>query len=181
MKTQTEKILNILRIIAWIGYVGSIALTIIGGIATIYLISFPDADFSKYVYITDAKISFRTLKNDHLEMLIFYYILSLIKIYFVINIWELSKDAHTNINLNNPFISEASIIIEKIAHLTIIIGVINFINGQYTIALEGLVTNHFKYNFSPDLNYIFGIGIIYLFSQIFKRGVELQEENELTV
>ena len=37
-----SKILNVLRIIAWIGYIGSIALTIIGGIAAIYFISFPD-------------------------------------------------------------------------------------------------------------------------------------------
>ncbi|MFN3489676.1 MAG: DUF2975 domain-containing protein [Emticicia sp.] len=181
MKTQTEKILNVLRVIAWIGYIGSIALTIIGGIATIYFISFPDADFTKNVTISDAKLSFRTLKNDYLGRLIFYYILFLIKIYFVIKIWKLAKDALTNININNPFTSNTSIMIEKIAHLTIIIGVINFIIGQYTIALEGLVTDYFRYNFSPDLTYIFGIGIIYLISQIFKRGVELQEENELTV
>lgn len=181
MKTQTEKILNVLKVIAWVGYVGSIALTIIGGIATIYFISFPDADFTKNVTISDAKLSFRALKNDYLGRLIFYYILFLIKTYFVIKIWKLAKNALTNINMNNPFTSNTSIIIEKIAHLTIIIGVINFIIRQYTIALEGLVTNHFKYNFSPDLTYIFGIGIIYLISQIFKRGVELQEENELTV
>lgn len=181
MKTQTEKILNVLRVIAWVGYVGSIALIIIGGIATIYFISFPDADFTKNVTISDAKLSFKTLKNGYLGRLIFYYILFLIKTYFVIKIWRLAKDALTNININNPFTSSTSIIIERIAHLTIIIGVINFIIGQYVIALEGLVTDHFKYNFSPDLTYIFGIGIIYLISQIFKRGVELQEENELTV
>ncbi len=99
----------------------------------------------------------------------------------MIKIWRLAKDALTNINMNNPFTSNTSIIIEKIAHLTIIIGVINFIIGQYVITLEALVTNHLKYSFSPDLTYIFGIGIIYLISQIFKRGVELQEENELTV
>lgn len=181
MKTQTEKILNVLRVIAWIGYVGSIALTIIGGIATIYFISFPDADFTKNVTISDAKLSFETLKNDYLGRLIFYYILFLIKTYFVIKIWRLAKDALTNININNPFTSSTSIIIERIAHLTIIIGVINFIIGRYVITLEALITNHFKYGFSPDLTYIFGIGIIYLISQIFKRGVELQEENELTV
>ena len=181
MKTQTEKILNILRIIAWIGYIGTIALTIIVGIATIYFISFSDADFTKNVTISDAKLSFRTLKNDYLGRLIFYYILFLIKTYFVIKIWRLAKDALTNININNPFTSDTSIIIEKIAHLMIVIGVMNFIIGQYVIDLEGLITNHFKYNFSPDLSYIFGIGIVYLISQIFKRGVELQEENELTV
>jgi hypothetical protein len=181
MKTQTEKILNILRVIAWIGYVGSIVTIVIIGISTIYIFVFPDADFTKNITISDAKLSFRTLKNDYLGRLILYYILSLIKIYFVIKIWKLAKDAITNINFNHPFTSNTSIIIERIAHLTIIIGVINFIIVLSVFTLEALVTNHFKYNFSPDLTYIFGIGIIYLISQIFKRGVEIQEENELTV
>ena len=181
MKTQTEKILNILRVIAWIGYVGSIAMTVIAGIFTIYSFIYPDADFIKNITISEAKLPFRTLKNDYLGRLIFYYILFLAKTYFVIKIWKLAKDALNNININNPFSSKTSIILEKIAYLMIVIGVINFIIGQYIIALEGLVTNHFKYSFSPDLTYIFGIGIIYLISQIFKRGVELQEENEFTV
>ncbi len=181
MKTQTEKILNVLRVIAWIGYVGSIALAVIAGIFTIYSFIFPDADFIKNIVISDAKLSFRTLKNDYLGRLIFYYILSLIKIYFVIKTWKLAKDALTNINVNHPFSSKTSVILEKIAHLVIILGVINFVIGQYVFVLDGLVTDHIKYNFSPDLTYIFGIGLIYLISQIFKRGVELQEENELTV
>ena len=99
----------------------------------------------------------------------------------MIKTWKLAKDALINININNPFTSNTSIIIEKIAYLMILIGALNFIIGQYVFTLEALVTNHLKYNFSPDLSYIFGIGIVYLISQIFKRGVELQEENELTV
>lgn len=181
MKTQTEKILNILQVIAWIGYIGTIAITVVAGIFTIYSFILPDADFTKNIFISDAKLSFRTLKNDYIGRLIFYYILSLIKIYFVIKTWKLAKDALINININSPFSSKTSIIIEKIAHLVIVLGVINFVIGQYVFVLDGLVTDHIKYNFSPDLTYIFGIGLIYLLSQIFKRGVELQEENELTV
>lgn len=181
MKTQTEKILNILRVIAWIGYIGSIALAVITGIFIICSFIFPDSDFINYAYISDKELSFKILKNEYLGRLIFYYIMSLIKTYFVIRTWKLAKDALTNLNIDNPFSSKTSIIFEKIAYLMIVIGAINFIIEQYVITLEGLITNHIKYNFSPDLTYLFGIGIIYLFSQIFKRGVELQEENELTV
>lgn len=183
MKTQTEKTLNVLRMIAWIGYIGSISLTVIGSIATIYFFIFPDADFIKNIKITEAKLSFITLRNDYMGRLLFYYILSLIKIYFVINIWKLAKDALININTNHPFSATISIILEKIAYVMIVIGVINFIINQYTITLEGLITNHFhyEYNLSPLLTYIFEIGIIYLIAQIFKRGVELQEESELTI
>ncbi len=79
MKTQTEKILNVLRVIAWIGYVGLIVITVVGGIFTIYLLISPNADFTKNIFISDAKLSFRTLKDDYLGRLIFYYILSFIK------------------------------------------------------------------------------------------------------
>ena len=183
MKTQTEKTLNVLRMIAWIGYIGSISLTAIVSIATICFFIFPDADFIKNIKISEAKLSFITLRNDYMGRLIFFYILSLIKIYFVITIWKLAKDALININSNHPFSATISIILEKIAYVMIVIGVINFIINQYTITLEGLITNHFhyEYNLSPLLTYIFEIGIIYLIAQIFKRGVELQEENELTI
>ena len=181
MKTQTEKILNILRVIAWIGYVGSLVIATVFGIFIIYFSILPDAEFTKYTYISDTKLSFKTLQNDYLGRLIFYYILHFIKIYFMIKIWKLAKDALTNININNPFSSKTSIILEKIAHLVIVLGVINFVIVQYVFVLDGLVTDHIKYNFSPDLTYIFGIGLIYLISQIFKRGVELQEENKLTI
>lgn len=34
---------------------------------------------------------------------------------------------------------------------------------------------------NTDDEYLFMAGIIYIISQIFKRGIELQEENQLTV
>jgi len=72
MKKQTEKILNVLRVIAWIGYIGSIVTIVIISIFTIYIFIFPDADFTKNVTISDAKLSFKTLKNDYLGRLILY-------------------------------------------------------------------------------------------------------------
>jgi hypothetical protein len=113
MKTQTEKILNVLRVIAWIGYISSIVTTVIAGIFAVYSFIFPDADFIKNITVSEAKLPFRTLKNDYLGRLIFFYIMYLIKIYFVIKIWKLAKDALTNININNPFSTKTSIIIEK--------------------------------------------------------------------
>lgn len=51
-------------------------------------------------------------------------------------------------------------------------GYFDFISKRTGIDL----VNHFNHG-----EYFFMAGIVYIISQIFKRGVELQEENELTV
>ncbi len=182
MKTQTEKILNILRIIVRIGYVGSIIVAImIIGFSIAFIFLSPNTDFAKTLFITDKKLPFSTLKNEYSGWFMGYIILSLLKYYFVIKIWKLGKDTLTNLDIISPFSPKISINIEKTAYLMIIIGVANFIIQQYESVLEGLTTNHVKYNYSLDLTYIFGVGIVYLVSQIFKRGIEIQEENDLTV
>jgi hypothetical protein len=179
MKTQTEKILNVLRIIAWIGYIGSIVVAIsIAGILVAYFFVSPNASFTENLFITDTKLRFDTLKNDYLGWFI---ILSLLKYYFIIKTWKLVKDTITNLNIIRPFSAEISINIEKIAYLMIVISLVDFFTQQYVSLLEVLTTNQIKYNFSLDLTYIFVIGIVYLISQIFKRGIEIQEENDLTV
>jgi hypothetical protein len=182
MKTQTEKILNVLRIIAWIGYVGSIvvAIVIIGFSIALFFIP-SNADFTKALFITDRKLPFLILKNEYLGRLVFYLILGLLKCYFVIKVWKLVKDTLTDLNIISPFSAKTAISIEKVAYLMIVISVVDFFTQQYVSTLEGLTTNHVKYNFSLDLTYIFVIGIVYLISQIFKRGIEIQEENDLTV
>ena len=181
MKTQTVKILNILRIIAWIGYIGTLVLLVLTTLITGYCFLFSDTDFAKKIFVSDAQLSFDTLKNNYLGRLIFYYVLSAIKIYFIIKVWQLAKNALTIINIDKPFTREISHIIEKIAFWMIVIGTMDFIINFFVMTLEMLVKNHHKINFSPDLTYLFGVGIIYFISQIFKRGVEIQAENELTV
>lgn len=182
MKTQTEKILNVLRIIAWIGYVGSIVVAIaIVGIFVAHFFVSPNAEFVKKFFVTDSKLSFTTLVNEYLGWFVFYLILSLLKYYFIIKTWKLVKDTITNLNIIRPFSAEISINIEKIAYLMIVISLVDFFTQQYVSLLEVLTTNQIKYNFSLDLTYIFVIGFVYLVSQIFKRGIELQEENDLTV
>jgi hypothetical protein len=83
-------------------------------------------------------------------------------------------------NIKNPFTIEISSKIQKISYILFELWVISFIGNSYIgfVSKEtGIdLANHFNHE-----EYFFMAGIVYIISQIFKRGVELQEENELTV
>jgi type IV secretory pathway TrbL component len=72
--------------------------------------------------------------------------------------------------------------IEKISYLIFGIWLLELFGTAYGRYLQTLFTDiTVKFSLSSEFSYLFMSGIIYLISQIFKRGVELQEENELTV
>ena len=82
--------------------------------------------------------------------------------------------------MKNPFTVTISAKIQKISYLLFELWVVSFIGNNYIkfIGKESGIdlVNHFNQG-----EYFFMAGIVYIISQIFKRGVELQEENELTV
>jgi hypothetical protein len=87
------------------------------------------------------------------------------------------------INLVNPFSTDVSILISRIGYLALGIGVLTIIANKYCdwLSKKGVAF--------PDLQSVLGgagefllLGaIIFIISQLFKRGIEIQTENELTV
>ena len=181
MKTQTERILNILRIVAWIGYYGSLIAFGFGLILTFFSILEPNFLLKATLKIQGMDISLEKFREKHGFHAFFYASLFLINIFFILKIWELAKYALSIINLNQPFTFRISSILEKIAYYMSSIWVLSLIGMAYGAYLENLIEHKTRINFSIEFPYLFAAGIIYLISQIFKRGVEIQAENELTV
>ena len=86
--------------------------------------------------------------------------------------------------MSQPFSQELRRLIFRIAYLTLFIGVLCVMGGKYAawFATQGVKM--------PDIQYLsLGGGDVWLFmgvslyvvAQIFKRGIEIQSENELTV
>lgn len=181
MKTQTEKILNILRIIAWIGYIGS--LVILGTLLILGFFTFLEPDlFIKILIKTKINsVTLLQLRKQYQFHYFCYISLFIIGIFCIVKIWELSKIALTTINLKHPFTFTIAKILERIAFYMFCIWILSIIGNIYNLYLEHLFAVNIRLSISLEFSYLFGAGIIYLISQIFKRGVELQEENELTV
>jgi hypothetical protein len=184
MKTQTEKILNVLRIIAWIGYVGWLIIFGILIIMTFFGFLNFDSEFAKWpnFRIEGSEIDLKILREKYPIQLIVFVGMMILETFLVVKIWEVAKNALTDINLKKPFSYATAFMIEKISYLIFSIWLLELVQTAYGKYIQTLFTDiTVKFSLSTEFSYLFMSGIIYLISQIFKRGVELQVENELTV
>jgi len=85
----------------------------------------------------------------------------------------------TKIKLANPFTIEISKTIERISYFMLATWIIAIIYNMHTLWLMKRVTGLHEDLVSTD--FIFLAGVVFVIAQIFKRGVEIQSENELTV
>ncbi|WP_312768018.1 DUF2975 domain-containing protein [Epilithonimonas sp.] len=86
-------------------------------------------------------------------------------------------------NLSKPFSAFVAKQISLISYYTLSIGFISYIARQFVKNLNhhGSVPDSLNQFWVDSEAFIFTGAIIYIIAQIFKRGVELQEENDLTV
>lgn len=86
-------------------------------------------------------------------------------------------------DLKKPFSTFVSNQISRISYFTLSIGILGYIAGKITTSLNhyGFATNHLDQFWSDSQAFIFMGAVIYIIATIFKKGVELQNENDLTV
>lgn len=89
----------------------------------------------------------------------------------------------TKINFNNPFNITTSKLLIKISYAALSTGVLALITNAYSMWLYKLdLLNIISDPYQPASGEFLFLGaIIYIISQIFKKGTEIQSENELTV
>lgn len=174
MKTKTEQILKVMHVLAWVAFIGLLIQT--GTILVVYVISYftPDAanDFHNGMNLS-------TLRQQGFYPLTMY-------ISFVISIWAMKAyiaflltQTLSKMNLSNPFTMEVATKLETISHLLIGMAVICVIRNGYTDWLVKHV-GEFESKWGAG-EYVFMAGLVFIIAQIFKRGVEIQSENDLTV
>ncbi len=176
MQTQTEKILNFLRFISWIAFIGSIVLLLMKISAFGVGLLAPNTKMT----FSGTNIKLSGLRKDHLKEYLFAFSFLITVAILNVQVWENVKNVLHKINLKNPFSMEIAKILEKIGYLLLSIWAVGFIAEGYLDYLSKRIDGVEK-GMDIDFNYLFTAGIVYIISQIFKRGVELQEENELTV
>lgn len=86
-------------------------------------------------------------------------------------------------DLTKPFNYFVSSQILKIGYFTLTIGLISFVFAQITKKLmkHGYVTDNINQFWEGSQAFILMGAVIYIIATIFKKGVEIQTENDLTV
>lgn len=176
MKTKTEKILSVLRSLSWILFIGSYLL--LGLIILTVLISFiwPEAKINFNGIITNQAV----FRQNHTWAYSLIFLFTMAWSILNVMLWAKIKKVLYDVNIKNPFSKEISKMLESISFLLFGVWLFGFSINGVTVYLSNRIEGIGK-GFDSDFSFLFSAGIVYIISQIFKRGIEIQEENDLTV
>lgn len=181
IRITTRQILIVLLIFAWIIFVGLCIET--GGFLTSIAVAIIDPSKAMRFY---RMTEFTSLFNfDRGEFFVVTGIISVIGImkawlfYLIIRILQTKK-----LDLTNPFSEDLRRFIFGLSYIAFLIGLFSYygIKYSYRLMLKGVQmpdaqTLHLG---GADV-WLFMAIILYVIAQIFKRGIEIQKENELTI
>lgn len=182
IKISTQQILKILLILSWIIFIGVCIEA--GGIIFASI-------FSHFVNPSTAKHFWKVIDLSNLYdrdagyFFVVTILMSIVAVMKALIFYLIVKILHDKkLNLSEPFSKELRSLIINVSYLSLGIGLFSYWGIHYS---EWLVNQNVK---MPDIQHL-GFGgadvwlfmsvILFVIAQIFKRGIELQEENELTI
>ena len=167
-----------LHIVAWVIFVGLCIEA--GALIVNFVFSIYKPEFVQNLYQKlDLSEMYNRSKWAFFGMYSFILVVSLLKAYlFYIVVMLMHK-----IDLSKPFNSFVSEQITKISYCTFSIGVLSYIARQTAKNLQhhGYVIDNLNEFWADSQAFILMAAVIYVIATIFKKGVEIQNENDLTV
>ena len=167
-----------LTIVAWVIFVGLCIEA--GGLVVNFIFSLYKPEIVQNLYQKlDLSEMYEQSKWAFFSMYSFILIISIQKaVLFYVVIVLVSK-----IDLSKPFNSFVSKQISQISYYTLSIGLLSFIARQSAKNLlhHGFVTYNLNQFWEDSEAFILMAAIVYIIATIFKKGIELQNENDLTV
>ena len=172
--TRTKQVLRVMYIVAWVVYIGVMIKA--GAILISYGVSCVNPEASKNLYLGLNLYPLKQFSFFHYSISVFFMVavLCMKAIILFLVIKALSK-----VNLVNPFTIEVARVLEKISYVLLVSWVISISNDMHIdwltkqtgVVQPGRSTEEF----------IFMAGLVFIIAQIFRRGVEIQSENDLTI
>jgi hypothetical protein len=182
IRISTGTILKILYILSWIVFVGVCIEAggfIFNGLFSLILNPADAKYFWKEVDLSDL------YKYDHGYFFVETLLISIVAVMRACIFYLIIKILHDkNLNVSKPFNKEMGRFIFRISYLALGIGMFSYWGANYT---EWVIKQGVK---MPGIQYLrLGGADVWLFmsvtffviAQIFKRGIEIQEENDLTI
>ena len=178
MSKRNNFVFKALHIVAWVIFV---ALCIeAGGLIFNFIFSLYKPESVQNLYQKlDLSQMYNLNKWVFFSMYSFILFIAILKAYlFYVVIRLISK-----LNLSRPFNSYVADQIKKISYYTLSIGLISYIAQQTAKSLlhYGFEIDTLNQFWADSQAYILMAAVIYIIATIFTRGVEIQNENDLTV
>ena len=162
-----------MNVIAWIVFIGLLIKA--GTILFVYGLSFSDESVAENLFGGINLLDYRNHSFLQYSFIVLYkVVLFSIEAFIAFLVTKLLS----NLNLKAPFSTSSQKLLEKISYSVFCLWIVALLHNTH-IQFIGM-----KYNFSMELfssDFIFLAGILFIFAQIMKRGIEIQQENELTI
>jgi hypothetical protein len=174
----TKQILSILNVLAWIAFICLCVKT--GTLIFNLIFSFINTENLNNLYtIVDFSSLIKTNLYEYVSLMSLLILISGLQAY----LFYLTTRLFEKINLQNPFNEVVSQLILRISYVIFEIGILTIITTNYSERLigKGIELPNINEFVSSSSEYIFLAGIVSIIAQIFKRGVELQKQNDLTL
>lgn len=178
MSSKNNFVFKSLHVFAWIIFVGLCIEA--GGLVTNFFFSIYKPEFVQNLYQKlDLSDMYRRSKWAFGSMYSFILVIAFLKAYlFYVVIKLMSK-----LNLSKPFNDFTSAQITQISYYTLIIGIGSYIAQQSAKNLQhhGYLVDNLNPFWADSQAFILMAAVISVIATIFKKGVEIQNENDLTV
>jgi hypothetical protein len=174
MKTKTQRILVIMNVVAWIIFIGLCIQT--GAMLISFIVSLYHPIAAKNLYMGLNLSGLKQYDNEaYLVIASFMICLCAVKAF----ITYLTIMIFSKINLSNPFSPEVASLVERISIVAFVAGLFAVIAGSYGdwLTKKGI---SIPYDWAPG-ELLLLAGVVFVIAQVFKRGIELQSENDLTI
>jgi len=173
-KTNTDIILKVMHVVAWIAFIGLMVKA--GSFLFGYGFSIIKPLAAKTIGL---EYNFYSLyQHDFVEYSIIVLSLAIFEGFRAYTAY-LVVVALSKIKLTSPFTPEVSKILEKIAYFILLAWILAVLCNARVHYVAKSVTG-LEHKLIPQ-DFILMAGIVFVFSQIFKKGVEIQTENDLTI
>ena len=178
MKKNNSTILKGLHVVSWIIFIG---LCIEAGALLfnfIFALVKPVATHNVYKGL-DLSVLYEKEFPHFVGIMSGVVLLALLKAY----LFYLVVSLFSKLNIEAPFSLAIAKIIEKISYEAFSIAIISIVANQYAEKLiqEGYEISETNVYWNDTAAFLMMAAIVYVIAQIFKRGIELQAENDLTV
>ena len=171
----TKQVHDILKVAAWIIFIG---LCVEAGakLVSVIISLFVSEEGASNLYRgMDLSALYASDKVHFGVMAILIIIIPVLKAYLFFWVIRITS----NINIAEPFSEYNAGLILKMSKISLEIGLASFAANSYAGWIE---TNLVKVPFEGNgTEYLFLAGILFIIEQIFKRGIELKAENDLTI
>lgn len=183
---KTGQILKIMHILTWIAVIGLVAQT--GAILISFGVSCFNPEAARNLY-TGMDLEVNRSMNGVLDMYNlrqfsfrhYTQMVSVLIAVFALKAYSLFlvTKVLSRVNLVSPFNFEVAHLIEKISYVLFSAWLVAVIGNGYI----GWLTKRteFMLDQMPSTEFLFMAGLVFIISKIFRRGVEIQTESELTV